>query len=157
MVELACPINAPTLQIALDRRSLYLLAFRAVGQPWWGFIEEGCPATLPGGAVRPIRGSSNYARLGLPASIHMTPVQLLTRLAAFGGNIGPAQAEALVLLLFLVPESLRFDNVLMECCRYFSIGTQYAHTIHPAAFHSTVTAWAGAGSGDPNVLLPHLP
>ena len=114
VVEVGSPIHAPTLQLVLDRRSLYLRAFRAAGQAtWWGFLAEGCPASLPGGPVRAIRGSSNYSELGLPDGIDLTAVRLLTRLASFAGTIGPDMAQALVLLLFLVPEALRFDNVLL--------------------------------------------
>ena len=156
VVEVATPINAPVLEVALDRRSVYLLGFRARGaREWWGFVADGCPPALPGGAVRAIRGRSTYPWLGLPERINITPVRLLSGLAGFGGTVDSESARRLVLLLFLLPEALRFDNVLMECSRYLSIGTSFAHVLHPARYRATVTNWSGATRGDPNVLLAH--
>lgn len=156
VVEVATPINAPPLQIGPDRRSVYVWAFRQLGQKeWWAFLDDGCPATLPGGATRRINGRNTYTWLGLPPSINMHPIRLLARLAAFDGNIDPETARALVLLLFLVAEALRFDDVLMECCRYLSAGTTTACTLLPGKFRNTVTNWASAGQSG-NVLLPYL-
>lgn len=59
-----------------------------------------------------------------------------------------------MLLLFLVAEALRFDDVLMECVRFFSMGN---YTIHPAQFASTVRGWKAALPADGNVLLRYGP
>lgn len=158
VVEAAAPINAPVLEIVLDRRSVYLIAFRRQGaREWWGFADDGCPATLPGGPMRPIRGRNTYSWLGLPDSINLTPVQLLSQLASFSGTVDRDAARCLVLLFFLVPEAIRFDSVFLECARYLSAGTQFANTLHPGQHRQTVTNWAAASAADRNVLLRYLP
>lgn len=87
----------------------------------------------------------------------MTPSDLLSGLAGFRGTVDTEIAQCLVLLLFLVPEALRFDSLLLEGARYLSTGTRFANTIYPARHRGTVTNWAKAITSDPNVLLPHLP
>jgi len=156
IVEVAAPINAPTLQVVLDRRTLYVLAFRAAADPmWWGFLEDGCPKSLPGGSVGRINGRSHYSWLGLPERISMLPVHLLTHLAGAKGRVSSETAQCIVLLLFLIPEALRFDSVMLEGARYLS-GIP-ANVMHPARFRETVHGWEKSPIDNRDVLLRHLP
>ncbi len=155
IVEVAAPINAPMIQVAMDRRSTYVLGFRAAGgRSWWAFNEPEKPLpALPGAQVRPMGLSGSYTELGLPPSINMRPENLLDKIASYAGTPNPTFCQAIVLLLFLVAEALRFDSLLMECVRYFSIGS---YTIHPAQFASTVRNWKKSLPADDNVLLHYL-
>jgi Ribosome inactivating protein len=157
--ELAAPINAPVIHVAMDRRSSYVHGFRTTtARHWWAFKPKDGPLpSLPGLPSQSIGLTGNYSELGLPASINMRPEALLSRLAAFTGGRDPEFCRAIVLLLFLVAEAMRFESLLFECQRYFSGGTSDAYTIHPAAHRDTVKNWEDALPGDPNVLLPHLP
>lgn len=159
VVEVATPIVAPLIKVALDRRSLYLRGFHAPGaSAWWAFKEGDYPLpTLPGMPSRSMGLTGNYRELGLPDAINMRPERLLGLLAAFDGRPDPEFCRAIVLLLFMVPEALRFDSVLMECARYFAAGTQFSFTLHPARFADTVRGWEQSRPGDRNVLVPHLP
>ncbi len=156
MIEVGAPINAPLVQVAMDRRSTWVLGFRAAsGGNWWAFQEEGKPLpALPGAPVRPMGLTGSYTELVLPSSINMRPEEVLNKLASYEGAPAPRFCQAIVLLLFLVAEALRFDSVLLECARYFSVG---AYTIHPARFGETVHAWKAALPADANVLLRHVP
>jgi hypothetical protein len=157
--EIAAPINAPLVHVAMDRRSTYVLGFRpASGRNWWAFREAERPLpTLPGAPVQPMGLSGSYTELGLPASINMRPEELLNKLASYNGVPDPRFCQAIVLLLFLVAEALRFDSLLMECTRYFSSGTRTAYTIHPDQFAPVVRNWKAALPADRNVLLRYLP
>jgi hypothetical protein len=57
LVEVATPLDAPVVEIALDRRSLSLFALRRRGaREWWGFVRDGCPPAcraLPCGRSTP--------------------------------------------------------------------------------------------------------
>src|SRR4051812_33296780 len=77
--EVAAPINSPLIQVAMDRRSTYVLGFRnATGSNWWAFQEAGKPLpVLPGAPARPIGLSGSYTELGLPTSINMRPEEVL--------------------------------------------------------------------------------
>ena len=152
--ELTAPINAPLIHVAMDRCSAYVLGFRpAAGSHWWAFRETGKPLpTLPGAASRPMQLSGSYTELGLPSSINMRPEHVLAQLAGFRGSPDPRFCQAIVLLLFLVAEALRFDSVLLECVRYFSMS--YG-TIHPSQFARTVRDWNITPASDPDVLLPY--
>ncbi len=155
--EIAAPINAPVVQIAMDRRSTYVHGFRRAGATeWWAFQEPGRPLpALPGGA-RPMGLTGSYTELGLPAAINLRPERLLSLLAYYPGRPDPEFCQGIVLLLFLVAEALRFDSVLMECVRYFGLGTSSAYTIHPAEFRAVVNNWAAAAPGSRDVLVPYL-
>jgi len=78
-------------------------------------------------------------------------------LAAYDGRPDPRFCQAIVLRLFLVAEALGFDSLLMECTRYFSVGTSAGYTIHPERFAATVQNWAASLPGNPDVLVPYLP
>ena len=158
VTELAVPITGPVIQVALDRTSVYVLGFRRVGDArWWAFHEKGrAPSPLPGGPCRPMGLTGSYSELGLPPSVNMPPGKLLDLLAAYAGTPDPQFCRGIVLLLFLVAEALRFDDVLMECAGYFSAGGRLA-TIRPAAFAPVVKNWARlSAAGDRNVLVRHL-
>ena len=158
VVELATPVTSPVIEVALDRRTAYVLGFRLAGRAqWWAFQDRDKPLPrLPGGPCRWSGLSGSYAELGLPASINMRPDKLLNLLAAYDGRPDPQFCRAVVLLLFLVAEALRFDSVLMECVAYFSQGAGTANTLHPGALGSVVKNWAKAPAGDRNLLVAHL-
>ncbi len=158
VIEVAAPINAPLIQVAMDRRSTYVLGFRAPPSGgWWAFKEKDKPLpALPGAPVRDMGLTGSYTQLGLLPSINMRPEELLNQLASYGGAPDPRFCQAIVLLLFLMAEALRFDSVMMECVRYFSAGTSTACTIHPEAFRDVVRNWKVANPADRNVLLGYL-
>ncbi|MES2713222.1 MAG: ribosome-inactivating family protein [Pseudomonadota bacterium] len=157
--EVAAPINAPVIHIAMDRRSGYLLGFRTTeARHWWAFKEEDKPVpTLPGLPSQPMGLTGSYTELDLPPSINMRPEALLSRLASFSGRGDVDFYRAIVLLLFLVAEAMRFESLLFECQRYFGAESKDAYTIHPATHEGTVTNWKKSLPGDPNVLLHHIP
>jgi hypothetical protein len=156
--EVAAPINAPVIHVAMDRRSGYVLGFRTTqARHWWAFKEDNKPLpTLPGLPSKSIGLNGNYSQLGLPPSINMRPEALLSRLAGFTGGADPEFCRGIVLLVFLVAEAMRFESLLFECQRYFGAGTTDAYTIHPAAHAETVKNWENSLPGDRNVLLRHL-
>ena len=158
VLELATPITAPVIQVALDRTSVYVLGFRRLGDAqWWAFHKKGRPPPpLPGGPCRPMGLTGSYAELGLPPSINMSPGKLLNLLAGYGGTPDSQFCQGIVLLLFLLAEALRFDDVLMECVGYFTATSRFA-TIRPEAFAPVVKDWAHlSAAGDRNVLVRHL-
>jgi hypothetical protein len=158
LVEVAAPINAPKISVAIDRRSTYVLAFRTLtGRNWWAFKEPDKPLpVLPGAPVRTIGLTGSYTELGLPPSINMRPEELLNQLASYGGSPDPRFCQAVVLLLFLMAEAVRFDDVWMECVRFFAVGAGSGYTIHPAKFETAVRNWKVALPSDRNVLLRYL-
>jgi hypothetical protein len=159
VVEVAMPINAPLIQIAMNRGDAFIRGFRVPTAPhWWAFKEDDKPLpTLPGYPSRSMGLTGNYAELGLPTAINMPPGRVLNLVAGYDGRRrSPDFCQAIVLLLFLLAEALRFDNVLMECVRYFSWGPSL-HTIHPAMFRAVVHRYADALPGDPNLLLTPQP
>lgn len=155
VVEVAAPINAPLIHVAMDRETTYILGFRTTqAQHWWAFKEKDKPLpTLPGLPSRSMGLTGSYTELGLPPSINMRPEQLLARLAGFSGAPDPDFCQGIVLLLFLVAEAMRFESLLFEGQRYFGHGTPDFATIHPAAHAATVQNWKKSLPGDPNVLL----
>jgi hypothetical protein len=181
--EVAAPINAPLIHVAMDRRSTYVLGFRPQHATfWWVFQEGGNQApVLPGGASRPMGLTGSYTELGLPPSpgpipdstdpnnidddlwntsqsrmVNMRPERLLSTLAAYRGSPDQAFSQAILLLIFLVAEALRFDNVLRECTRYFTSVSRYAFSIRPGFFASTVQNWKKTPPGHPNLLVPYI-
>src|ERR1700722_12266093 len=55
--EVSAPIDGPKPQVALDRRSLYLLGWKSISSnQWWGFEENGKLPKLPGGTDQRING-----------------------------------------------------------------------------------------------------
>ena len=182
--EVAAPINAPLIHVAMDRRSTYVLGFRPQRTTsWWVFQEEGKPVpVLPGGPSRSMGLTGSYTELGLPLSagpipdstdpdninddlwnmsqsrmINMRPERLLATLDAYQGSPDQTFSQAILLLIFLVAEALRFDNVLRECTRYFTSIPRYANSIRPGFFASTVQNWKKTPPGHPNLLVPYLP
>jgi hypothetical protein len=153
---------------------------------WWAFQESGKPLpVLPGGTSRSMGLTGSYTELGLPYGgsgirdsfahpdpanianddlsnagqakwINMRPERLLDLLAGFDGRPDPEFCRAVLLLLFFVAESLRFDNVLRECSRYFTSIPRYHNSIRPGLFADTVRNWAKSMPGDRNVLVPYL-
>lgn len=89
--EVAAPINAPLVQVAMDRQSTYVLGFRAnEGSNWWAFQEAGKSLpVLPGAQVRPMGLSGSYTDLGLPTAINMRPEKALSLLASYAGMPDP--------------------------------------------------------------------
>jgi hypothetical protein len=182
--ELTAPINAPLIHVAMDRRSTWVLGFRPDrANFWWVFDEKkGRPLpVLPGGPSRSMGLKGSYTELGLPASagpipdstdpsninddlsnasgstrINMRPERLLDLLAGFQGGPDPEFSRAILLLLFLVAEALRFDNVLRECVRYFMSFPPHGYSIRPGFLEPTIHAWATSAPGHPNVLVPWL-
>lgn len=181
--EVAAPISAPLLHVAMDRHSTYVLGYRPDrANFWWTFGEDGGRLpVLPGGPSRPMGLTGSYTELGLPISggfipdstdpsninddlwnaseskmINLRPERLLAVLAGYQGTPDPEFSRAILLLLFLVAEALRFDNVLRECTRYFTSVPRYANSIRPGFLASTVRNWAKSPPGHPNVLVPFL-
>jgi hypothetical protein len=182
--EVAAPINAPLIHVAMDRRSTYVLGFRPDRAKFWWTFHEGGKAlpVLPGGPSRSMGLTGSYTELGLPVSggpipdstnpsdidddlrnssqskkINIRPERLLDLLASFQGAPDPEFCSAILLLIFFVAEALRFDNVLRECTRYFTSIPSYANTIRPGFLASTVQNWAKTPKGNRNVLVPYLP
>ena len=153
--EIAAPINAPVIHVAMDRQTTYILGFRTTqARHWWAFKEEDKPLpTLPGLPSRSMGLNGSYTQLGLPTSINMRPEQLLSRLAGFTGTPDGDFCRAIVLLLFLVAEAMRFESLLFEGQRYFGVKSPDFATIHPAAHAGTVRDWKTSLPSDPNVLL----
>jgi hypothetical protein len=156
VVEVWAPIDAPRIAIALDRRSLYLFGLRALPDgPWYVFRDYRRPADPPGAPVVEIDEELNYSRLlgAAPSAIAMPPVRLLGLAAGFGRErANPQQLQSLAALMFLVPEALRFDSVMLAAMRYFDQGF-----LPVGELLDTVQNWAGASAGDDaNVLMPHL-
>jgi hypothetical protein len=156
VIEVWAPINAPRIAIAIDRRSLYLFGVRSLpGGAWYCFRDYARPADPPGAPVIEIDEELNYSRLlgAAPSAIAMTPVQLLTLASEFGSSrASPRQLQALAALMFLVPEALRFDSIMLAAMRYFDQGF-----LPVAELLDTVQNWAGAtADAHDNVLMPHL-
>lgn len=156
VIEVWAPINAPRIAVAIDRRSLYLFGLRALPDgPWYCFRDYARPADPPGAPVVEIDEELNYARLlgAAPSAIAMTPVQLLTLASDFGrARASPRQLQALAALMFLVPEALRFDSVMLAAMRYFDQGF-----LPVADLLATVQNWAGASADEhDDVLMSHL-
>ncbi|MBW6399652.1 ribosome-inactivating family protein [Roseomonas sp. HJA6] len=156
VIEVWAPINAPRVAIAIDRRSLYLFGLRALPEgPWYCFRDYARPADPPGAPVIEIDEELNYSRLlgAAPSAIAMTPVQLLTLASDFGRTrASPRQLQALAALMFLVPEALRFDSVMLAAMRFFDQGF-----LPVAELLDTVQNWAEATALDhENVLMPHI-
>lgn len=153
--EIAAPINAPVIHVAMDRQTTYILGFRSVdARHWWAFKEENKPLpALPGLPSRSMGLTGSYTELGFPTSINLPPEQLLSRLAGFSGTPDGDFCRAILLLLFLVAEAMRFESLLFEGQRYFGMGTSDFATIHPAAHKETVQDWKKSLPADPNVLL----
>ncbi len=181
--EVATPISALMIHVAMRRDSTYVLGYRPDRlKTWWVFQEPDRPLPAPfGQPSRSMRLTGSYTELGLGAAgagavdstdpsninddlsntsgaarLNMRPERLLTLLDGYDGNPDPEFCQAIVLLLFLVAEALRFDNVLRECIRYFTAIPPYACSIRPGFFASTVRNWAGSRPGHPNVLVPYL-
>lgn len=156
VIEVWAPINAPRIAIAIDRRSLYLFGVRALPDgAWYCFRDYARPADPPGAPVVEIDEELNYSRLlgAAPSAIAMTPVQLLTLASEFGrSRTSPRQLQALAALMFLVPEALRFDSIMLAAMRYFDQGF-----LPVADLLETVQNWAGASAdAHDDVLMPHL-
>ncbi len=156
VIEVWAPINAPRVAIAIDRRSLYLFGLRALPEgPWYCFRDYARPADPPGAPVIEIDEELNYSRLlgAAPSAIAMTPVQLLTLASDFGrARVSPRQLQALAALMFLVPEALRFDSIMLAAMRFFDQGF-----LPVADLLDTVQNWAEATALDhENVLMPHI-
>jgi len=156
VIEVWAPINAPRVAIAIDRRSLYLFGLRALPEgPWYCFRNYARPADPPGAPVIEIDEELNYSRLlgAAPSAIAMTPVQLLTLASDFGRTrASPRQLQALAALMFLVPEALRFDSIMLAAMRFFDQGF-----LPVAELLDTVQNWAEATALDhENVLMPHI-
>lgn len=127
-IFLSAPITAPLIEVAVDRKSLYVLGFREVAEhrgagkgPWWEFEPDGTLPRLeaPSRIIR--SGPASYSNLGLEAGteVVLEPWHLLNNLAAFDGVMGDAaRKRQLLLLIFLVAEALRFDSVKAACHRY---------------------------------------
>jgi hypothetical protein len=119
---ITAPVTAPVIEVAIDRRSLYVLGFRRLGQPkWWAFEADGnLPRLDPADRIQ--SGPASYSNLELVSDTYVVlqPWQLLNQLATFDGRMGDAvKKRKLLLLVFLVAEALRFDCVK-------SAGTKYA-------------------------------
>lgn len=157
VVEVWAPIDAPQVAVAIDRRSLYLFGLRALpGGPWYVFRDYARPADPPGAPVVEVDEELNYSRLlgAAPSAISMPPVQLITLAAGFGRDRAtPQQLQALAALMFLVPEALRFDSVMLAAMRYFD-----GNFLPVGNLLGTVQNWrVASATDDSNVLLPHLP
>jgi hypothetical protein len=159
VIEVAAPINAPTLECVLDRRDLYLHGWREQGTPVWNRFTPkiGKPPDLPGGRHVNLPSDGSYPDLGmrgLGRTDEITPVKLLADLAACRGSIaGPDGWVKVLLLILLVPEALRFDSVMLEGMRWLSSGRYDV-----ASVADTVTNWAkSSAAGSRNVLLRHIP
>jgi hypothetical protein len=157
VVEIWAPIDAPQVAVAIDRRSLYLFGLRALpGGPWYVFRDYPRPGNPPGAPVVEVDEELNYSRLlgAAPSAISMPPVQLLTAAAGFGRDRAtPQQLKALAALMFLVPEALRFDSVVLAAMRYFE-----GNYLPVGDLLGTVQNWrAATAADDSNVLLPHIP
>lgn len=156
VVEVWAPIDAPRIAVAIDRASLYLFGLRALPDgPWYVFRDYRRPADPPGARVVEVDEELNYSRLlgAAPSAIAMTPVQMLGLAAGFGAErTSPRQLQAMAALMFLVPEALRFDSVMLAAMRYFDQGY-----LPVGDLLDTVQDWAGSTRRDnADVLMPHL-
>lgn len=159
VLEVAAPINAPTLEIALDRRDLYMHGWRGRGtQVWNRFVPKtGRASALPGGRHSDLPSDGSYPDLGMRGvgrTREITPVKLLADLAACRGTVpGPDGWVQVLLLVLLTSEALRFDSVMLEGMKWLQSGRYDV-----PAIADVVTNWASAtAAGSRNVLLPHLP
>lgn len=156
VIEVWAPINAPRIAVAIDRRSVYLFGLRALPDgAWYCFRDYARPADPPGARVIEVDEELNYSRLlgAAPSAIAMPPVQLLALASDFGRErASPRQLQALAALMFLVPEALRFDSIMLAAMRYFDQGF-----LPVAELLETVQNWAGATAAEhQNVLMPHI-
>ncbi|WP_198376525.1 ribosome-inactivating family protein [Neoroseomonas rubea] len=156
VIEVWAPIDAPRIALAIDRRSLYLFGLRALPHgKWYVFKDYARPGNPPGAPVVEVEEALNYSVLlgAAPKAISMPPVQLLTQAAGFGAErASPQQLQAVAALMFLVPEALRFDSVMLAAMRYFD-----RNYLPVGELLKVVQDWAGATSrGSTDVLLPHL-
>lgn len=159
VLEVAAPINAPTLEIALDRHDMYLHGWRERGtQVWNRFVpKKGRAPGLPGGRHSDLPSDGSYPDLGMRGvgrTREITPVKLLADLAACRGTVpGPDGWVQVLLLVLLTSEALRFDSVMLEGMKWLQSGRYDV-----PAIADVVTNWASAtAAGSRNVLLPHLP
>jgi hypothetical protein len=157
--EVSAPINSPKLLVAIDRRSLYVLGWKAAtSADWWAFEEKGRLPGLPGGSVKRINGKFDYEFLGLNGlnSYDIAPANLITALCSFDGKLGDWQKKAnVIMLLFLLSEALRFDSVFVACVGYL---TQHWSMRFTPEIKAKVKDWAHSTErGDKDVLLEHLP
>jgi hypothetical protein len=157
--EVSAPINSPKLHVAIDRRSLYVLGWKAdTSAEWWAFEEKGQLPKLPGGSVKRINGKFDYEFLGLAelASYNIQPTKLITALCSFDGKLGDREKKAnVIMLLFLLSEALRFDSVFVACVGYLTQNWSMQFT---AEIKAQVKDWAHSSEqGKTNVLLKHLP
>lgn len=159
VLEVAAPINAPTLELAMDRRDLYLHGWRGKGTPVWNRFtpKAGRAPSLPGGRHADLASDGTYPDLGMRGvgrTKEITPVKLLSDLAACRGSVaGPDGWVQVLLLILLTSEALRFDSVMLEGMRWLSSGRYDV-----GAVADTITNWASATAArSRNVLLPHLP
>jgi hypothetical protein len=156
--EVSAPINGPKLHVAIDRRSLYLLGWKAdTSAEWWAFEEKGRLPKLPGGAAKRINGKFDYEFLGLGDldSYNIPPTKLIAALCSFDGKLGDWQKKAnVIMLLFLLPEALRFDPLFVACVGYLTQNWTMRFT---PEIKAKVKDWAHSTErGDKGVLLEHL-
>ena len=159
VLEVAAPINAPTLELALDRRDLYLHGWRERGSGVWNRFtpKKGAAPALPGGRHADLPSDGSYPDLGMRGvgrTREITPQKLLADLAACHGTVaGPEGWVEVLLLVLLTSEALRFDSVMVEGMKWLQTGRYDV-----PAVANTITNWASAtAAGSRNVLLPHLP
>lgn len=151
VLELSAPINAPTIEVALEGRSLYVLGWREKGKPTWSRfrVETGSPPALPGGRHKEVSTTGNYMNLPAPDRYRREVMALLASLARPAGEHDPADVK---LMLLLVPEALRFQSAMEEGMRFLSGGAVDFAAIRPELYWEDKTR---ARSRD--VLMPHLP
>jgi hypothetical protein len=162
IIEVGAPVNAPTLEIALDRRDLYLHGFRGKGRTNWNRFtpKTGRAPDLPGGRHRNLPSDGSYPDLGMRGAgvVKIDPVKLLCDLAACDGSVSGAEGwRGVLLLILLTSEALRFDSVMLAGARYLGVGPG-AGAYDVPSVADIVTNWASATArGSRDVLLPHLP
>jgi hypothetical protein len=151
VLELSAPISAPTIELAIDRRSLYVLGWRERGKQVWSRfkVETGTPPALPGGRHRDVGTTGNYMNLPAPDRYRRGAMALLASLARPAGEYDPADVK---LMLLLAPEALRFDSAMLEGMRWLTSEAVEFKAIRPELYWEDKTR---ARSRD--VLLPHLP
>jgi hypothetical protein len=151
VLELSAPVNAPTIELALDGRSLYVLGWREKGKATWSRfrVDAGAPPVLPGGRHRDVGTTGNYMDLPAPDRYRRSVMALLGSLARPAGEYDPADVK---LMLLLAPEALRFQSAMEEGMRFLSNGVAEFAAIRQELYWEDKTR---ARSRD--VLLPHLP
>jgi hypothetical protein len=90
------------------------------------------------------------------SSYNISPIKLMADLSVFDGKLGDWQKKAnVIMLIFLLPEALRFDSLELACRKWMTDTWTMKFTDEIKA---RAKDWAKSTErGDRDVLLEHLP